>query len=391
MNREEFYASLKKYKEGPSVLMHAEEWEEEYLETAAASLAKASLAMYVGETEDAEKFQHGYMSCIEELPDDEEIRHSVSEKLEQLANEWFDEARSQFDGIIEHGTKWKDHKYIRIENGRYIYEDPRAKANADKAQADGQKKTGPIKAYMQKVANLAGAKAQADGEKKTVDIKRGMADNAIKKYQEDGMKRTVVEEQKKAAVDKQKTAAAEVRKGDNSEKKADNSMAGYDAWKKLQAQKQAAADVRKGDDSARRAEEEGKAQDAAKSKAVDKEISKIFSNRERWNDWDEHPDWFKYDSKNECYNVKNAKDAPEIWKNLYSNSNGFGNTVVKEYIRNKEAEKKYNDDYWDKVQKEIDGVLDKQDKNFSSVKTVKHSFDSESEFRKAVIAYKTSH
>jgi hypothetical protein len=142
---------------------------------------------------------------------------------------------------LEHATKWKSHKNLKLIGDRYVYEDEEARARSDEAQDAGKKRTEAMRAGLKKAATAAGDKAQESGKARTESLKKGMAENAIKKYQEDGMKRTAKEQ---AGREKLAKSASSVRAGDHSAEDAEEKMKGFDLWKKRQAQMKANARIK---------------------------------------------------------------------------------------------------------------------------------------------------
>ena len=131
MNKKEFFAAVNLYKRQSEIV----QWKNDFLPKAIAASAKEILAHSTGNDEDAMAFANelaSYTKKLDWLPDSEFAK--ISSLIEHSAEEMAEKYGATFDdGVLEHGTKWKNHKYIRIENGRYIYED---QTDRDKRDAD---------------------------------------------------------------------------------------------------------------------------------------------------------------------------------------------------------------------------------------------------------------
>ena len=133
---------------------------------------------------------------------------------------------------LEHGEKWRKHKYVRIENGRYIYPEDLKKELGNSGWMNGnnknvQKKLSTLnekQAIADRVASLNGntpaAKANANNMFGVTDAKRDLA-NTMKSQ---NMMREVVNAEKKAKQD----AAAKAR-ADQNARAYDNNKAASDA------------------------------------------------------------------------------------------------------------------------------------------------------------------
>lgn len=291
MNKKEFFAAVNLYKRQSEIV----QWKNDFLPKAIAASAKEILAHSTGNDEDAMAFANelaSYTKKLDWLPDSEFSK--ISSLIEHSAEEMAEKYGATFDdGVLEHGTKWKDHKYIRIENGRYIYPED-LKARQLRKDAAGQEKGAkselsnaklseslikygkdidgsPISSNKEESAKLqkwadqgkawsAGMQAQAKGmirkaeelekvaDKKRLDDRASDLAKANEQRKADNTKavasageelRKNDDSARKAQAEgeamqawKNAKAAAEVRKGDNSAEKAQSSMAGYEEWKK---------------------------------------------------------------------------------------------------------------------------------------------------------------
>lgn len=156
MNYNEYMANIKAYRNG--TLMQAaptdalSDWHEKYFDTAVSALSKKMIADHVEHSEDADKFGKDFVSLVAILEEDGVSKQDIGKELEAVSKA----AQSQADAAIkkidsvQHSTdtfegyqaaikaykethlehaEWKKHKYIRIENGRYIYPDDLKKNN----------------------------------------------------------------------------------------------------------------------------------------------------------------------------------------------------------------------------------------------------------------------
>lgn len=156
MNYNEYMANIKAYRNG--TLMQAaptdalSDWHEKYFDTAVSALSKKMIADHVEHSEDADKFGKDFVSLVAILEEDGVSKQDIGKELEAVSKA----AQSQADAaikkldIVQHSTdtfegyqaaikaykethlehaEWKKHKYIRIENGRYIYPDDLKKTN----------------------------------------------------------------------------------------------------------------------------------------------------------------------------------------------------------------------------------------------------------------------
>lgn len=139
MNKQEFFAAVKAYKEGkplrPKVSRDytIDDWADQYYDQAVALKAKALLAHSCDRSFD-EDIYNQQLCILTHMLD------GMDESAEILAN-----IESDAKEVLEHG-EWKKHKYIRIENGRYIYADDLKKQNnssksAPKSPSGSDKKT----------------------------------------------------------------------------------------------------------------------------------------------------------------------------------------------------------------------------------------------------------
>lgn len=150
MNYNEYMANIKAYRNG--TLMQAaptdalSDWHEKYFDTAVSALSKKMIADHVEHSEDADKFGKDFVSLVVILEEDGVSKQDIGKELEAVskaAQSQADAAIKKIDSVqhstdtlegyqaaikaykeahLEHG-EWKKHKYIRIENGRYIYPD----------------------------------------------------------------------------------------------------------------------------------------------------------------------------------------------------------------------------------------------------------------------------
>lgn len=148
MNYNEYMANIKAYRNG--TLMQAaptdalSDWHEKYFDTAVSALSKKMIADHVEHSEDADKFGKDFVSLVAILEEDGVSKQDIGKELEAVskaAQSQADAAIKKLDSVqhstdtldgyqaaikaykeahLEHG-EWKKHKYIRIENGRYIY------------------------------------------------------------------------------------------------------------------------------------------------------------------------------------------------------------------------------------------------------------------------------
>lgn len=156
MNYNEYMANIKAYRNG--TLMQAaptdalSDWHEKYFDTAVSALSKKMIADHVEHSEDADKFGKDFVSLVAILEEDGVSKQDIGKELEAVskaAQSQADAAIKKLDSVqhstdtlegyqaaikaykenhLEHG-EWKKHKYIRIENGRYIYPEDVKKSN----------------------------------------------------------------------------------------------------------------------------------------------------------------------------------------------------------------------------------------------------------------------
>lgn len=190
MNYNEYMANIKAYRNG--TLMQAaptdalSDWHEKYFDTAVSALSKKMIADHVEHSEDADKFGKDFVSLVAILEEDGVSKQDIGKELEAVskaAQSQADAAIKKLDSVqhstdtfdgyqaairaykeahLEHG-EWKKHKYIRIENGRYIYPE-----DLKKSGAAGQD-VANMASHINSVAKATGSKERITG---TVD-KRG--------------------------------------------------------------------------------------------------------------------------------------------------------------------------------------------------------------------------
>lgn len=147
MNYNEYKANIKAYKAG--TLLHAEpadavsDWHEKYFDAAVSALSKKMVADHVQHSEDSDRFGKDFVSMVAIMEEDGISKTDIGNELaavSKAAQAQADAAIKKIDAVqhstdtlegyqaairaykdrLEHG-EWKKHKYIRIENGRYIY------------------------------------------------------------------------------------------------------------------------------------------------------------------------------------------------------------------------------------------------------------------------------
>ena len=159
MNYKEYMANIKAYRNG--TLMQAaptdalSDWHEKYFDTAVSALSKKMIADHVEHSEDADKFGKDFVSLVAILEEDGVSKKDIGKELaavSKAAQSQADAAIKKLDSVqhstdtfegyqaaikaykeahLEHG-EWKKHKYIRIENGRYIYPEDVKKGSDNK-------------------------------------------------------------------------------------------------------------------------------------------------------------------------------------------------------------------------------------------------------------------
>lgn len=340
MTREEYYAAIQAYKEGKSLqhrMMDAnsedtsskalDNWKKQYFNQAVALKAKYNLAKLAGRNDDANTYEKQLNIIMDRLTNISGVSLSAKQALAkevdtagtQKANVQIAKHSDESDEVLEHGGEWKKHKYIRIENGRYIYpEDLESK----KLREDAAKQQNVSKGMQERAAfdkNLLNNGKNSDGSpvKKDKELSKELqkdydqskAWSAAAQAQEKGMLRKaeelkaqadkkrfdataantakVNEERKEKAVNNNNQSVQTARsQSDESAAKAQKEGEAMQAWKNVQNAKAAAAEVRKGSDSARKAQAEGELQQLWKdynntekiNSSIDDAIEK-FSNK----------------------------------------------------------------------------------------------------------------
>lgn len=165
-----------------------EVWRKDFLEPAIAALAKMKVAKFVGEVADASRFESEYNGYMDKLAHmDENAAKALESEVANAANDLFEANRAKLMAIkhadepisLSHGTKWKDHKYLRIENGRYIYPDD------EKIKNSKEDKYVVLRKEAYKKSNDANIAAVAGGHSSENDIAA-----SITRSQASGMRRT---------------------------------------------------------------------------------------------------------------------------------------------------------------------------------------------------------
>lgn len=255
MNYNEYMANIKAYKAG--TLLHAEpadalsDWHEKYFDATVSALAKKMIADHVEHSEDADKFGKEFVSMVAIMEEDGVSKQDIGKELEAVSKA----AQSQADAAIkkldsvQHGTdtlegyqaairaykdrlehgEWKKHKYIRIENGRYIYpEDLKNNGN----------KVSPIdranKALTNKVQTNSSQQSQGRGNQAPLGKQiENKVTGAVNAFKEAGQKiGEAVQNTKSSAEKEQLKAYGEARKAGRQEtikQQVINDVAKYDA------------------------------------------------------------------------------------------------------------------------------------------------------------------
>lgn len=237
MNYNEYIANIKAYRNG--TLMQAaptdalSDWHEKYFDTAVSALSKKMIADHVEHSEDADKFGKDFVSLVAILEEDGVSKQDIGKELEAVskaAQSQADAAIKKIDSVqhstdtlegyqaaikaykenhLEHG-EWKKHKYIRIENGRYIYpEDVKKSNNPRNSQISGEKyvknKLDDIATGFKNVAkSVQDYRSEAEAKKAAADaMKAGRT--ATQQYKESGQyeKDVADEKAKREAVARQ--------------------------------------------------------------------------------------------------------------------------------------------------------------------------------------------
>lgn len=288
MTREEYYAGIEAYKnklEHRAMDANAEDtagkalenWKNQYLNQAINLRAKQYLASKSGRTDDASTYEKQLQILLDKMTNLKGVALSAKQALLQTIDQTAtNKANVQFakhsdepeDGVLEHGA-WKDHKYIRIENGRYIY--------ADDLKKDASYAAGKAASASKSLANIRADKKTAGTDKETAaklnenTYKRAAAnlsaraekiDNTLKNNLDKSAAATAkANEDRKERETKavgNSAAGSEVRRqSDESAKKAQAEGEAMQAWKNIQKIK---ADAKKGEgESFEKAKAEGDA------------------------------------------------------------------------------------------------------------------------------------
>ena len=218
MNYNEYMANIKAYRNG--TLMHAAptdalyDWHEKYFDTAVSALSKKMIADHVEHSEDADKFGKDFVSLVAILEEDGVSKQDIGKELEAVSKAAQSQANAaikKLDSVqhstdtlegyqaaikaykeahLEHG-EWKKHKYIRIENGRYIYpEDVKKSNNPRNSQISGEKyvknKLNDIATGFKNIAkSVQEYRSEAEAKKEAADaMKAGRT--ATQQYKESG-------------------------------------------------------------------------------------------------------------------------------------------------------------------------------------------------------------
>lgn len=120
-----------------------------------------SLGQYRDVLRDLNTFKNGDINDLSEF--EKERFREIDEKVRKRKNRIehsFEEVKMPYkyeSDRLSHGIRWKDHKYIRIENGRYIYPEDLVKKAGNAAKSVG----GAVKTAGQNAYTYAKSKAPA--------------------------------------------------------------------------------------------------------------------------------------------------------------------------------------------------------------------------------------
>lgn len=182
MDYETFQASIKDYKN--KSLIHndvsaneaVKDWHAKYFDTAVSAYSKMLIADEMKHSEDVEKFGADFASLVGLIDDATDDKEAIAKELKSIDTI----ARSKADAALKrlsHGTdtkegytaainaykaehlehgEWKKHKYIRIENGRYIYpEDEKKESNKSVTEKVSEKIQSTVNSIKNAGHNIA--------------------------------------------------------------------------------------------------------------------------------------------------------------------------------------------------------------------------------------------
>ena len=214
MNKQEFFAAVKAYKEGrppqPKVSRDytIDDWADQYYDQAVALKAKALLAHSCDRSFDADIYNQ-QLGILTHMLD------GMEEAAELLAD-----IESDAIEVLEHG-EWKKHKYIRIENGRYIYPED------DKSSKELTQKLDKAASDSAKAISSGSKDDQVNAHNQYAKIVEGYG---LDNKERGNDTRTIENKFGEKVSEKMKENAQKGEGG--SYNQAQSSMAGYDEWKK---------------------------------------------------------------------------------------------------------------------------------------------------------------
>lgn len=362
MTREEYYAGIEAYKnklEHRAMDANAEDtagkalenWKNQYLNQAVNLRAKQYLASKSGRTDDASTYEKQLQILLDKMTNLKGVSLSAKQALLQTIDQTAtNKANVQFakhsdepeDGVLEHGS-WKDHKYIRIENGRYIYpEDLESKKLREDAanQRNVSKGMQEIAAFdkylLNNGKNSDGSPVKKDKElskELQKDYDQSMAWSAATQAQEKGMLRKA--EDLKAQADKKRFDAAAANTAKVNEERKE---------KAVNNNNQSVQTARsQSDESAAKAQREGEAmqawkdQQAAKQKEYEDDIKNLAI--VTINAWAANEDITSDKGK---YGSEGHKLAEKILdsnmdKDTDKIENDYTNAIYKEYLKRRDS------------------------------------------------------
>lgn len=355
MNKQEFFAAVKAYKEGkplqPKVSRDyaIDDWADQYYDQAVALKAKALLAHSCDRSLD-EDIYNKQLGILTHMLDGMDESAKILADIESDAKE-----------VLEHG-EWKKHKYIRIENGRYIYpEDLEArKKEYDAKYHQVKSEVAASEAHKMHVYNESGKEAtkkynkllkekhenaqQAESLKKEASELKDQADK--KRFD-----KSVENLTERNAERKEKEAESVRAKDDSSKNQAQKEGEAMQAWKNQKAIKEAA---KKG---------EGESYEKAKAEG---EAQQKWKNEQAVRAKDDN-------SKNQA---QSEGEAYQKWKIKQDAKKGEGESYEKAQ-REGEAMGKYNstknspytEAWWHEEVKRLNAISARQDRNFVTITT----------------------